>query len=284
MPFIGQQPLSGVFKSLDTITPDGNTSYSLLYNSAPFYPGQAERLMVSINGVVQAPGTSFNIDGSTITFSEAVTGADVIDFVIGMGEVGNATVPTDGSVTTTKIASGAVTADKLNSTLDLSGKTISNFATTGIDDNASATSLVIDSNGYVTKPNTPAFHVYAGSYTLATNAEVDAVSGSRTIHLNNGNHFSNTTLLFTAPIDGLYLMYVDVTRNSVGSNSGYVTLFKNATRISQALNYTPTTYGSAIAMAVIQLSTNDTVRGTFRDANSNGTDIYSAYFGGYLIG
>jgi len=284
MPFIGQQPLSGVFKSLDTITPDGNTSYSLLYNSAPFYPGQAERLMVSVNGVVQAPGSSFSIDGSTITFSEAVTGADVIDFVIGMGEVGNATVPTDGSVTTTKIASGAVTADKLNSTLDLSGKTISNFATTGIDDNASNTSLVIDSNGYITKPYTPAFHVYAGSYAVGVNAEVDAVSGTRIIHLNNGNHFSNTTLLFTAPIDGLYLMYVDVTRNGIGTSSGYVKLYKNATLISQALNYVPTTYGSAIAMATIQLSANDTVRGTFKDSNNSDTDIHIAYFGGYLIG
>lgn len=131
MAFIGQQPLSGVFKSLDTITPDGNTSYSLLYNSAPFYPGQAERLMVSVNGVVQAPGLSFNIDGSTITFSEAVANTDVIDFVIGMGEVGNATVPADGSVTLTKIANGAVTADKLNSTLDLSGKTITNLDASG---------------------------------------------------------------------------------------------------------------------------------------------------------
>jgi hypothetical protein len=172
----------------------------------------------------------------------------------------------------------------LTSTLDLSGKTITNFATTGIDDNASSTSLVIDSNGYVTKPNTPAFHVFASAYTLAANAEVDAVSGTRTIHLNNGNHFSDTTLLFTAPIDGLYLMYVNVTRNNIGTSSGFVKLYKNASMISQALNYTPTNYGSAIAMATIQLSANDTVRGTFTDANSSDTDIQNAYFGGYLIG
>lgn len=111
MAFIGQQPLSGVFKSLDTITPDGNTSYSLLYNSTPFYPGQAERLMVSVNGVIQAPGLSFNIDGSTITFSEAVTGTDVIDFIIGMGEVGNVVTPTDSSVTPSKLADSIALGD-----------------------------------------------------------------------------------------------------------------------------------------------------------------------------
>jgi len=85
MPFLGKQPLSGEFKKLDTIVPDGSSSYTLEYDAVAFFPGQAERLLVSVNGVMQAAGTAFTIDGSTITFSEALTGSDVIDFITAMG-------------------------------------------------------------------------------------------------------------------------------------------------------------------------------------------------------
>ena len=71
-----------------------------------------------------------------------------------------------GSVTTDKLSDQSVTPAKLHNTLDLSSKTvtlandgisgnsvhggvISSFASTGIDDNASATAITIDSNGKV---------------------------------------------------------------------------------------------------------------------------------------
>ena len=108
MPFLGQQPLSGEFKTLDTIVADGNTSYTLQYDSVDFQPGQAERLMVSVNGVIQAPGNAFTVNGATITFSEAVTSSDSIDFIIAMGEVGNTTTVADGAITPDKLASSLV--------------------------------------------------------------------------------------------------------------------------------------------------------------------------------
>lgn len=104
MPFLGKQPLTGEFKKLDTIVPNGSSSYSLLYNGAAFTPGQTERVQVSVNGVVQAPGSSYTVDGSTITFSEALTASDSIDFITTMGEVGNSVVPVDASVTPSKLA------------------------------------------------------------------------------------------------------------------------------------------------------------------------------------
>jgi hypothetical protein len=108
MPFLGKQPLSGEFKKLDTIVPDGSTSYTLQYDSAAFQPGQAEKLLVSVNGVMQAANTAFTVDGSTITFSEALTASDVIDFIISMGEVGNTVGVSDGSITPSKLASNLV--------------------------------------------------------------------------------------------------------------------------------------------------------------------------------
>jgi hypothetical protein len=108
MPFLGKQPLSGEFKKLDTIVPDGSTSYALEYDSAAFFPGQAEKLLVSVNGVMQAANTAFTLDGSTITFAEALTASDVIDFIVSMGEVGNTVTVADGAVTPSKLSSGLV--------------------------------------------------------------------------------------------------------------------------------------------------------------------------------
>lgn len=108
MPFLGKQPLSGEFKKLDTIVPDGSTSYALTYDGAPYLPGQAERLQVSVNGVMQAPGIAFTVNNSTITFSEALTASDVIDFITGMGEVANVTTVADGTVTAAKLSDSLV--------------------------------------------------------------------------------------------------------------------------------------------------------------------------------
>jgi hypothetical protein len=111
MPFLGKQPATGEFKKLDTIVADGSTSYTLQYDSVDFQPGQAEKLMVSVNGVIQAPGNAFTVNGATITFTEAVASNDTIDFIIAMGEVGNTTVVSDGSVTPNKLADSLVLDD-----------------------------------------------------------------------------------------------------------------------------------------------------------------------------
>jgi hypothetical protein len=39
MPYLGKEPVRGSFKNLDTITPNGASSYSLLYNGSAYDPG-----------------------------------------------------------------------------------------------------------------------------------------------------------------------------------------------------------------------------------------------------
>ena len=114
MPFIGQQPITGAYSVLDDITTSATATYNLQLNSAAYSPASANNLMVSLNGVIQKPGSSFTISGSTITFSSALTSSDSIDFIIALGDVLSIGTPTDGSVSTAKLAS----------TLDLSGKTV----------------------------------------------------------------------------------------------------------------------------------------------------------------
>ena len=106
MPYIGVAPSSGLFKKLDSITTvNAQAAYTMQYNSSNFKPATAEQLIVSVNGVIQAPNDAYTISGSTITFSENLVTGDVIDFIVALGEVGNTVTPVDGSVDVNKMSS-----------------------------------------------------------------------------------------------------------------------------------------------------------------------------------
>ena len=113
MPFIGQQPLTGAYSKLDSITTSATATYNLQLDSAAYSPASANHLLVSLNGVMQAPVDSFTVSGSTITFASALTSSDNIDFIMALGDVLNIGTPSDGTVTAAKIASSAVTTAKI---------------------------------------------------------------------------------------------------------------------------------------------------------------------------
>ena len=101
MPYIGKEPLHGEYIKLDGITASTATGagpYNLLRSTAAFAPGTAEQMIVSVNGVTQAPGDAYTISGSTITFTEALTDADTIDYVLVMGNNLDTGTPSAGSV------------------------------------------------------------------------------------------------------------------------------------------------------------------------------------------
>ena len=113
MPFIGQEPLTGAYHVLDAITASATATYNLQLNSGAFSPATANQLLVSLNGVIQKPGSSFTISGSQITFSSALSSSDSIDFIIALGDVLSVGTPTDGTVSTNKIVNDAVTDAKI---------------------------------------------------------------------------------------------------------------------------------------------------------------------------
>ena len=108
MPYIGTQPLTGQFTKLTAISAGAGgltDTYPLTKGAAAFFPATAEQLIVSVNGVTQAPNDAYTVSGSSIQFAEILTTADTIDYILALGEVGNSVVPTDGSVTADKFSS-----------------------------------------------------------------------------------------------------------------------------------------------------------------------------------
>jgi len=98
---------------LDNITFDGSSSYTLQKNSVNFTPSSANTLLLSIDGVVQAG--NFTVSGSTIDFGVAIAGTSTCDFVLHYG-IGLITAPSDGTVTTAKLADSSVSLAKLTAT------------------------------------------------------------------------------------------------------------------------------------------------------------------------
>ena len=106
MAYIGKEPVVGNFQVCDAITVvNGQAAYSLTVGSAAVNPESANHMLVSLNGILQKPGSSFTISGSTITFASNLVTNDVIDFVIILGNVLYLGVPSDGTVTHAKFAS-----------------------------------------------------------------------------------------------------------------------------------------------------------------------------------
>ena len=113
MPYIGKGIVSGNFVKLDSITTSATATYALTNGGAAFTPQSVNQMIVSLNGVIQAPTSAFTISGSNIVFDSALTSSDVIDFILVLGDVNDIGVPSDDSISAVKLKSSAVTAPKL---------------------------------------------------------------------------------------------------------------------------------------------------------------------------
>jgi hypothetical protein len=152
-------------------------------------------LRLVINNIVQEPGSgkAYTALGTTLTLSAALTnGTDEMYCVFlgratatnapGAGSVGASQLASDAvttakildsnittakildsNITTAKIADNAVTSAKLTYPL-------TTFSSTGIDDNADATAITIDSSESLGLGTTSPFNSNAGSFTISNDA------------------------------------------------------------------------------------------------------------------
>ena len=104
MAYIGSQPTVGNFQACDAITTSATTTFNLLVGGVAISPQSAQHCLVSLNGVLQAPISSYTISGSTIVFAAALTTDDSIDFITILGDTLDLGVPSDGAVGNTQLA------------------------------------------------------------------------------------------------------------------------------------------------------------------------------------
>jgi len=104
MAYIGTKPTIGNFQICDAISVvNGQAAYTMQVGSVNVSPQSANHMIVSLNGTIQKPGSSFTVSGSTITFASNLATGDVIDFIQILGDVLDLGVPSDATVTAAKL-------------------------------------------------------------------------------------------------------------------------------------------------------------------------------------
>jgi hypothetical protein len=97
--------VTGGYIIIDPITVTNTDTFALTSSSVAVSPASASNCIVSLNGVIQAPITSYTISGSNIIFASALTaGSDVIDFITVLGSALNVGTVSDGTISLSKLS------------------------------------------------------------------------------------------------------------------------------------------------------------------------------------
>lgn len=108
MAYIGNPPTIGQWRKLDDISGSFNgstTTFTTSVGGSNVTAGSANQLIVSLGGVIQQPNVDYTVTTNSITFTTApASGLDF--FAILGGDALNTGAPGDGTVTTSKLASG----------------------------------------------------------------------------------------------------------------------------------------------------------------------------------
>jgi hypothetical protein len=110
--YVGNQPARGQWRKLSDISSGFNGITTTFTTSVPpgtseyfVTAGSASQLLVSLGGVIQQPDVDYTVSTNSVTFTTPPT-SGLSFFGVLCGDALNAGVPSDGSVTTSKLAGG----------------------------------------------------------------------------------------------------------------------------------------------------------------------------------
>jgi len=289
--YIGRQSVIGNFVKLDSITAvNGQAAYTMQNGGANFTDySSVNQFMVSLNSVVQSPGSSFTVSGSTLTFASNLATGDVIDFVIVFGNSLSSGVPTDATVTAAKLTANAITGQTAETSIATDDTILIH------DTSASALRKMTRANfvSGIGGTNTPAFQATKRDTSHQTFSTTPTKITFSNEDFDTDSMFASNR--FTPTTAGKYFLYFQVLGqpNNENLEDAYLKLYKNGSAIGN--------YASDSQFATVDQfanGQNNSLSGSFTDT-ANGTgdyyEIYAYYsesftvtdavFGGYkLIG
>jgi hypothetical protein len=193
--YIGNTPVTQLYNSaLDVYNGDGGTTIFTLSRAV----GTEKDLDVTVNGVPQDPTTSYTVNQTTLTFTEAPSVGTSNIIVRYRAYVVTKIVPDDGSVTGTMLANNSISGTKILANtisglqiqdgsitgLEISANTIgsSNLTITGVaagtyGGTGNTPSLIIDAQGRVTAAINVATTSSGGGTSSAKSIILNAVFG-----------------------------------------------------------------------------------------------------------
>ena len=256
MSYIGKTPTVGNFIKLDAITTSATNSYTLQHNSVNFSPESANHMLVSLNGVIQAPNTSFSVSGSTITFlpsSGTLSSSDSIDFIMVYGnvlDVGVASTVADASVTKAKMN---LISDSSSAGLTIKGDGGSENGTLQLNCSQNSHGIKLSSPAHSSGQSYELIFP-TGNVTADKVLKVASVSGSGATgvgQLSFGDAGGTNTPYFHAYLSGSDQSLSDNTRTKAQFNTE---LFDSANAYDNSTNYrfTPQTAGKYFVYASIR--------------------------------
>ena len=194
MAYLGRQPVLGNFVKLDAISVvNGQAAYTMQNGGVNFTDyTTVNQFLVSLNGTIQAPTSSFTVSGSTLTFASNLSTGDVIDFIIVFGNSLSAGTVADGTVSLAKLSA---TGTKDATTFLRGDNTFASAGSPSIDDNGDATAITIDSSENVGIGTTSPSSRLSMSGSNTTTYSASSVGGqdtSSTLKIQNTSNVADT--------------------------------------------------------------------------------------------
>ena len=228
MATIGNQIVSTPYVN-DVFSGTGSqTAFTLTYA-----PASTAAIAVHVAGVYQAP-SAYTLSGTTLTFNSAPTaGSNNIQVLhLSIGFV--AQVPSDGSVTTAKIATDAIITDKIANANVTDAKIVSiaNTKITGVITSTQLANTAVTTGTYGGASNVSVITVdQQGRVTSASNVSISIPSGSYVTNTNNSILTNNTSITSNSTIisgtGGLSVGPITISANmsvTVANNARWIVL------------------------------------------------------------
>jgi hypothetical protein len=290
MAYIGVKPTIGNFQICDAISVvNGQAAYTMQVGSVNVIPQSANHMIVSLNGVIQKPGSSFTVSGSTITFASNLATGDAIDFIQILGDVLDLGTPSDATVTAAKIGANAVTAAKLNNDI-ISG------STELASEPADTDEFLVSDAGTLKRIDYSLIKGITGlGHSSVYMTSDTAISGTSHIQPSEGMGIYNAgaagTGIVTDTTDGniqldktgFYLVIFQVTGNSTSSNdewNPYIATYDGSSESNRGYGYVHVEHGSrpdsftTTIHAIVDVSNTSSVKFRMKYAGASNITLY----------